>query len=63
MIEIPKQDPCEFCEGMAGRDETWAVIDECELTVTVVNPSQYEVGPCTRANQVFGGKLKIRHEI
>lgn len=46
MIELPKQDPCEFCEGMAGRDETWAVIDECPLTQTVMNPRQYEVGQC-----------------
>ena len=46
MIELPIQDPCEFCEGMAGRDETWAIIDECELTQTVINPSQYETGQC-----------------
>ena len=46
MIELPNQDPCEFCEGMAGRDPTWAVIDESELTLTVINPSQYEVGQC-----------------
>ncbi len=46
MIELPVQEPCEFCEGMAGRDPTWAVIDECAHTVTVINPSQYEVGQC-----------------
>lgn len=46
MIELPIQDPCEFCEGMAGRDDTWAVVDECKLTQTVVNPSQYELGQC-----------------
>ena len=46
MIELPEQEPCEFCEGLAGRDATWAVIDECASTVTVVNPSQYEVGQC-----------------
>lgn len=46
MIELPKQEPCEFCEGMEGRDPTWAVIDECAQTVTVINPSQYEVGQC-----------------
>ena len=46
MIELPIQDPCEFCEGMAGRDETWAIIDESELTQTVINPSQYETGQC-----------------
>ena len=46
MIELPEQDPCEFCEGMAGRDPTWAVIEECAHTVTAINPSQYEVGQC-----------------
>ena len=46
MIELPEQEPCEFCEGMAGRDPTWAVIDECTHTVTAINPSQYEEGQC-----------------
>lgn len=46
MIELPQQEPCEFCEGMAGRDPTWAVIDECTHTVTAINPSQYETGQC-----------------
>ncbi len=46
MIELPEQEPCEFCEGMAGRDPTWAVIEESAHTVTAINPSQYEVGQC-----------------
>lgn len=46
MIELPIQEPCEFCEGMAGRDPTWAVIAECPQTLTVINPFQYEVGQC-----------------
>ena len=46
MIELPDQQPCEFCEGFAGRDPTWAVIDECTDTVTVINPYQYETGQC-----------------
>ena len=46
MIELPEQQPCEFCEGFAGRDPTWVVVDECASTVTVINPSQYEVGQC-----------------
>ena len=46
MIELPEQEPCEFCEGMAGRDPTWAVIEECTHTMTAINPSQYEVGQC-----------------
>ena len=46
MIELPQQQPCEFCEGFAGRDPTWAAVDECASTVTVINPSQYEIGQC-----------------
>ena len=46
MIELPHQDPCEFCEGMAGRDPKWALIDECPYTMTVISPYQYEVGQC-----------------
>ena len=46
MIELPVMDPCNFCEGMAGREERWAIIDESELTLTVINPWQFEVGQC-----------------
>lgn len=46
MIELPVMNPCNFCEGMAGREERWAVIDECEHTLTVINPWQFEVGQC-----------------
>lgn len=35
-----------MCEGIAGRELAWAVIDECEFTMTVINPYQYEVGQC-----------------
>ena len=46
MIELPVMDPCNFCEGMAGREDRWAVVDECEHTLTVVNPWQFETGQC-----------------
>lgn len=46
MIELPEQQPCEFCEGFAGRDPAWAVIDECASTATIINPFQYETGQC-----------------
>ena len=46
MIELPVQSPCEICEGMAGRDEKWAVIDESDHTLTVINPWQFEIGQC-----------------
>lgn len=31
---------------MAGREERWAVIDEGDYTLTVINPWQFEVGQC-----------------
>jgi diadenosine tetraphosphate (Ap4A) HIT family hydrolase len=31
---------------MAGREARWAVIEESEWTLTVVNPWQFEVGQC-----------------
>lgn len=46
MIELPVRDPCDLCEGIAGREERWAIIDEGELTLTVINPWQFEVGQC-----------------
>lgn len=46
MIELPIKEPCDFCEGMAGREEKWAVIDEARHTLTVINPWQFEVGQC-----------------
>ena len=45
-IELPIQVPCEICEGLAQRDQRYAVIEEDEHTVTVMNPWQYEIGQC-----------------
>ena len=46
MIELPVRDPCDLCEGMAGRETRWAIIEEGEHTLTVINPWQFEVGQC-----------------
>ena len=46
MIELPVRDPCDLCEGMAGREERWAIIDESEHALTVINPWQFEIGQC-----------------
>jgi len=46
LIELPVRDPCDFCEGMAGREEKWAIIDESDHTLTVINPWQFETGQC-----------------
>ena len=46
MIELPVREPCDRCEGMAGREERWAILDEGAHTLTVLNPWQFEVGQC-----------------
>ncbi|MEO1201699.1 MAG: HIT family protein [Pseudomonadota bacterium] len=56
-IELPKQQPCEICEGFAGRDPTWALIDEGQHTATVINPYQYEVGQCCVVTKRHVGTL------
>ena len=63
MIELPDQQPCEFCEGFAGRDPTWTVIDECPSTVTVINPYQFEVGQCCVITKRHVGTLLELNEV
>lgn len=46
MLELPIREPCDLCEGMAGREQRWAVIDEGEHVLTVINPWQFEIGQC-----------------
>jgi diadenosine tetraphosphate (Ap4A) HIT family hydrolase len=46
LIELPLRDPCDLCEGIAGRAERWAIIEEGGHTLTVINPWQFEVGQC-----------------
>ncbi len=45
MIELPVRDPCDICET-SSREDRWAVIDESEHTLTLINPWQFEVGQC-----------------
>lgn len=46
MLELPPGTPCDLCEGIAGREERWAVIAEGGHTLTVMNPWQFEIGQC-----------------
>jgi histidine triad (HIT) family protein len=46
VIELPIRDPCDLCEGMAGREQRWAIIEQREHALTVINPWQFEVGQC-----------------
>ena len=42
-FELP-QGPCIFCERIAGKGDRWAIIEENDLIVAVINPRQYEEG-------------------
>ena len=46
VMELPVRNPCDLCEGIAGREEKWAIIDQCSHTLTVINPAQFEIGQC-----------------
>jgi len=46
MLELPVRDRCDLCEGIAGREERWGVIEESDHTLTVINPWQFEIGQC-----------------
>jgi histidine triad (HIT) family protein len=37
-------DPCYFCQIAGGADDRWNVIDETELTLTMLNGRQFETG-------------------
>jgi histidine triad (HIT) family protein len=42
-FELP-QGPCIFCERISGERDDWAVIEEDELTISCINPAQFEEG-------------------
>jgi len=43
---MPDGDPCFFCEVANGSQNHWQVIEESELTLTLLNGRQFEVGQC-----------------
>jgi histidine triad (HIT) family protein len=45
-IQLPPGDPCYFCEIIRGATDRWNVLEETELTVTLLNGRQFEVGQC-----------------
>lgn len=56
MIELPRQDPCDICETLAGRSIV-PMVAESEFTITVVNPMQFEVGQCCVVTRRHVGTL------
>jgi len=45
-LPLPKGDPCYFCEIIRGNADRWNVIEQTDLTMTVLNGRQYEIGQC-----------------
>jgi diadenosine tetraphosphate (Ap4A) HIT family hydrolase len=43
---LPTQDPCYFCAIIEGKADRWNVIEQTDLTLTVLNGRQYEIGQC-----------------
>lgn len=42
-IQVP-EGRCVFCERIEGTRDDWAVIEQDELTISFINPRQFEVG-------------------
>jgi diadenosine tetraphosphate (Ap4A) HIT family hydrolase len=45
-IRLPEMDPCYFCQIREGAIERWNVVEQTQLTFTVLNGRQFEVGQC-----------------
>ena len=45
-FQLPEMDSCYFCEIIDGKTERWNIIEHTELTLTVLNGRQFEVGQC-----------------
>ena len=43
---LPKMEPCYLCAIVEGKSASWNVIDRGELTVTIFNGRQFEIGQC-----------------
>lgn len=46
VLPLPAMDPCYLCEIVAGNSDGWNVIGQDDLTVTILNGRQYEIGQC-----------------
>lgn len=43
---MPPGDPCYFCEIVTGVALQWQIIEESDLTMTLLNGRQFEIGQC-----------------
>ena len=45
-LHLPLMSPCYLCEIIEGTGDSWIVIERTDLTMTMLNGRQYEVGQC-----------------
>ena len=45
-IRLPEMDPCYFCEIVGGTSDRWNVVEQTDLTITMLNGRQFEAGQC-----------------
>src|SRR5690554_672625 len=43
---MPEGNPCFFCEIANGNSHQWQIVDEDEVTMTLLNGRQFEIGQC-----------------
>ena len=43
---LPPGDPCHFCQIIEGKADRWNVIEQNDVTITLLNGRQFEVGQC-----------------
>ena len=43
---MPVGDPCFFCEIANGTAHQWQIVEESNLTMTLLNGRQFEIGQC-----------------
>ena len=43
---MPVSDPCYFCQIVEGKADRWNVIEQTDLTMTLLNGRQFETGQC-----------------
>ena len=45
-LPMPVMDPCYLCGIVAGHSDGWNLLGQDDLTVTILNGRQFEVGQC-----------------
>ena len=45
-IRLPEMDPCYFCQIVGGTSDRWPVVEQTDLTMTMLNGRQFEAGQC-----------------